>query len=322
MSYSVLESELDHLSSNKSLDSILSDSKSLLSGLKSLEKQLASNISKTKDSDLPQNTKQLISNFQENTLKNEKSINKSIKGYSSKIDKLFTTDLTSIYKYDRVEIKDNPHNKALLDRAVTMDLLRNGRFNVIDLYQEDRAFVVPAELADKFRKLNSMLSAIREDNDFAPAIDWATENSKNLKMIGSNLEFNLHKFQYMKLMDTNKSEPYTPFDYAKQNFNKFAGTHLDLISSLLLKLAQNKPEDKKLYTDINMDDLTDQFNHDYCKLMGLSATNSPIFNTLLASFQSIQHFMKYNKIASANLNWTTINELPFEIDLPDDLKIV
>ncbi|CAL9731272.1 E3 ubiquitin-protein ligase Rmd5p [Monosporozyma unispora] len=62
------------------------------------------------------------------------------------------------------------------------------------------------------------------------------------------------------------------------------------------------------------------FTKEYCLHNRLSI-DSPLFLIVLSGIISFQYFIKYNQIrALSHVGWTTENELPFDVDLPDFLS--
>ncbi|KAH3671010.1 hypothetical protein OGAPHI_000721 [Ogataea philodendri] len=321
-SFKSLSEEIDKLSGNRSLENIVTDSDSLLAGLETLKHNIEN------DNDDLTSTKAQVKSWTDKTLKNEKSINKAIKSYSAKIEKLASFKLANVYSYQSIEVKDNPRNRKLLDRAIVMDLLRNGHFDIVERIESERDIPIPPELIAKFKELDDILVSLREHDDLRPAIEWASRNSDKLKAIRSDLEFDLHKLQFIKLYrNSKKSEPFEAYKYAKDNFPNFGATHLDTISKLLFSIMYSSAASghgfESYLTDLNLsnDSFYNQICQNYCSLIGLSA-NSPLYSTLLTSYIALPNFIKYHKISklSNNLNWTSTNEIPFEINLPASLQ--
>ncbi|ODV88248.1 hypothetical protein CANARDRAFT_193887 [[Candida] arabinofermentans NRRL YB-2248] len=317
--FDILTQEVEKLAANKSMDSILSSSNDILRQLKNLQKEIEN--SPTSIDDITSKIKK----DNENILKHQKHLNKSVKNYSVKIDKMFDFNLSDVYPYETIDIKNNLKSRKLLERSIIMDLLRNGQFEIASKLEIERNLKIPFELITKFKKLNEILLNLRENNELNLAIDWASLNSSKLKKTGSDLEFNLHKLQFIKLYNKNKDDPFEAYNYAKENFPNFGLTHLDIISKLLFSMIYSTTTETNTTIDKNYinemllsnDSIYTQLCQDYCSLIGLSS-NSPIYNTLLASYISLPNFIKYTKIFknSGKLNWTSLNELPFEINLP------
>ncbi|KAG4025886.1 hypothetical protein MFRU_049g00570 [Monilinia fructicola] len=114
----------------------------------------------------------------------------------------------------------------LINRAITMHLLREGQFEVASILLEEgrnilenhstegtsssspgnldeshaEGFAIEQSegLHDKFESMYNILHQLKQRN-LRPAIAWAQENSKELEKRGSNLEFELGKLQFIWL---------------------------------------------------------------------------------------------------------------------------
>ncbi|QPG74811.1 hypothetical protein FOA43_002147 [Brettanomyces nanus] len=312
-----LTEEIDKLSGDDSLEMISRGSDDFLGGLKRLKEKISNNEPYDIDS-----VEKDFKNWHDNSIMQEKKIHRSLRNYTSKTEKLFDFDLDSVCHYNKVSLVKG-QTEELLDRAIVMDLLRNGQFSLATEVCTETKLPFVEELVSEFKELRNILTSIEEEFELGPAIKWAVKNSNSLREDGSDLEFLLHKIQFLKISMQFNSEPFEAYAYAKRTFPKFAKRHLNTISKLLGTLAFG--EDIEIPDDFSIPDtkkmLCNKVVHDYCSLINLSA-RSPLFNTLLASYMALPAFKKYNRIAnlSNKLNWTTQNELPFEINLPQSLQ--
>ncbi|OWB71054.1 hypothetical protein B5S31_g736 [[Candida] boidinii] len=470
--FNSLSEEVKKLSSNKSLNTTLDQSNSFLDLLKNYKSDLEK-LKQNSNSNKDLKTKPLISlkkefkNYQDESNKNIKSLNSSIRKYNSKIDKLFTFDIDDIYR-DPIDIKgkktdystefevpirnsdnlerqiqiqnqqqqllpntnnrnnisflqnienssvnkhddkddndsdpmdgydDNDENneinkknqykEQLINRSIIMHLLRVGLFEIVKEIEIEKNLKVPNDLILKFLELNKISNSLIKDHDLKLAIEWSKLNDNKLRAIGSDLEFNLLKLQFSKLLDEsninniesndesrdnlnestdNNNVKFKAYNYAKENFPAFGNTHLSMISKVFSNLVLNilddndgneidqdqyekmdenenendndKKRQKKNINDIiinkkannfeKFDDLNiqkryNQLCQDYCSLIGLSSKSS-LFTTLLTGYISLPSYIKFNQIfknTKGKLDWTTKNELPFEIELPESLQ--
>ncbi|GME97803.1 unnamed protein product [[Candida] boidinii] len=470
--FNSLSDEVKKLSSNKSLNTTLDHSTDFLNLLKNYKSDLEklkqnsnsndNNKSNNKNNDVK--SKPLVSlkkefkNYQEESNKNIKSLNTSIKKYSTKIDRLFTFDIDDIYR-DPIDIKGkktdystefevpirnsdnlgqnqqqllpninnrnsieflqniensspasisnskddndddsdqnngddtdenseidkkNEHKEKLINRSIIMHLLRAGLFEIVKELEIEKNLKVPDDLISKFLELNKISNSLIKDRDLKLAIEWSKLNDHKLRAIGSDLEFNLLKLQFSKLLDEsninnsnandmentkndsdnlngngNDNVKFKAYNYAKEHFPAFGNTHLSMISKVFSNLVlnildendeneyenmddydSNKKRQKKNINDIiinrkannfeKFDDIIiqkryNQLCQDYCSLIGLSSRSS-LFTTLLTGYISLPSYIKFNQIfknTKGKLDWTTKNELPFEIELPKSLQ--
>lgn len=54
-------------------------------------------------------------------------------------------------------------------------------------------------LKERFREMYYIIEQLRS-KDLAPALDWAKRSRAALEIKGSNLEFRLHRLQFIKLL--------------------------------------------------------------------------------------------------------------------------
>ncbi|VEU22429.1 DEKNAAC103489 [Brettanomyces naardenensis] len=316
----ILDEEIDKLSSDKALQSIVDNSEDFLGSLRTLKEKISNdenyNIGATESA---------FNSWHDNTVKQEKKTHRSFRNYTAKTEKLFDFDLDSVCHYRKLDLNKD-RTEELLDRAIVMELLRGGEFDIANQICEDAGMSLPGEVMDKFKELKHILDSIEKEYDLVPAINWASRNSSKLRRIGSDLEFHLHKVQFIKIYREHKDEPFDAYVYARKEFPRFVAKHLDTISKLLGTLAFDRMDAKVPGVEggglvSSREALSDRISRDYCSLMNMSS-RSPLFNTLLASYVALPAFKKYNYISkvSHKLNWTSYNELPFEVGLPETLQ--
>lgn len=189
------------------------------------------------------------------------------------------------------------------------------------------------QLQEKFSTMYSILSELKQHN-LLPAIQWARENSKELEVRGSDLEFELCKRQYIFLVQHRASSPRRNSElvglpaamaYAQLNFPRFAERHANEIAQLAsaLVFTMNLPDSPyyNLFSlpDSSFDDITASFTREFCSLLGLSA-ESPLYVAATAGAISLPKLMKFGEqVTAARASWTTAQELAFETPLPRNM---
>ncbi|CDK26691.1 unnamed protein product [Kuraishia capsulata CBS 1993] len=318
--YAILKEEIDRFAANKALDQCIGDSQSLLDSLRLMEASLVDG----KDVSSPLLAKQ-VKSWSDKTLKNEKSVNTAIKRYGKAFDRTFNFNYGEVYNY---KIPQGQSNRLLIDRAVIMHLLRNGDFDVAEAVGAEDGMTIPRSLMERFEELHAISTTLIKDGDLDKAIAWAKQNSERLEAIGSDLEFNLHKLQFVKLYNGTQDYPFAAYSYAKRNFPTFGATHLETISKLVSSILYAPTDTDSPYRsmtefqEVSFNSIFHQLSQDYCSLIGLSS-ESPLYVSLLTSYVALPNFVKYNNIlknSGGRLDWTTKTELPFEINLPSELQ--
>ncbi|QSZ37471.1 hypothetical protein DSL72_008569 [Monilinia vaccinii-corymbosi] len=161
----------------------------------------------------------------------------------------------------------------LINRAITMHLLREGQFEVASILLEegrniledgstlptssslpdaldkpnaDDFAIEPSEgLQDKFESMYNILHQLKQRN-LRPAIEWAQENSQELEKRGSNLEFELSKLQFIWLFlgsgvnglpDDENNGLSGALCYARIYFPRFQNRYLREIQQLITAIV-------------------------------------------------------------------------------------
>ncbi|TVY89210.1 LisH domain-containing protein [Lachnellula willkommii] len=278
-------------------------------------------------------------------------------------------DLKKVHKgqsaYGRALDKNLPHKElpfdidglasrpTLINRAISMHLLREGQFQVastfLDEAQENPPQPSPMpstpnfseidetelpslksrELQDKFSNMYTILNELKAQN-LHPAIEWARANSHELEKRGSNLEFELSKLQFVWLF-LGPSVNGLPNDmnnglsgaliYAQQHFQRFQARFLKDIQQLATAMAyssnlQDSPYYRTFDIETAWDDVSTSFTREFCSLLGLSA-ESPLYLAATAGAIALPTLLKlYAIVKEKRTEWTTRSELPVEIALP------
>ncbi len=316
----------------------LKETRSFITDLEAIEKQLEQ-LEDEDDDDEVYN--QLITkannhhiSWEEKLRQNLKTTNSNLNKFNKNIlDKIYEFELNDVYIY---KIEKTPTNLKLIDNAIKLHLIRNGDLNIIDQdeYKDDDVEKgedprIDLNLLSKFTEMNHILKKMLNERDLGDAIQWAIKNEAVLlTQMGSDLEFNLHKLQFLEYY--NSGEIFKAYQYGKQWFPKFINTNSEnlqsvskLISSILF---DSKDESSPYYkenqlSNSNFQEIGILFSKKFCSVIGFSFESS-IFMILLCGYISFPTFLKFVKIKNLNnkLDWTSHNELPFEINLPDFLK--
>lgn len=187
------------------------------------------------------------------------------------------------------------------------------------------------ELQEKFATMYQILSELR-NNDLLPAITWAHENSAELDVRGSDLEFELCKRQYIHLVQrSSEDDPLAlgrAMQYAQVNLPRFAERHAKEIAQLASALVYQSNLPDSPYAHLfsasaagpgdggGFDDIAGSFTREFCSLLGLSA-ESPLYVAATAGAISLPRLMKYvEQMTQARASWTTADELAFDTPLP------
>lgn len=240
----------------------------------------------------------------------------------------------------------------LINRAIAMHLLREGQFGVATTFiaeTESRGSeATPASsnqdalpssiLQNKFASMYSILSSIRT-YDLIPAIKWAQDHSAQLETLGSNLEFELNRLQFIFLfkggnppkevaMLTDEERGFVARDRAlnwgRTTFSRFQARHMkeiqQLSSAMLFYANLHTSPYRHIFSDASVaqafTDAGTSFTRDFCALLGLSS-ESPLYVAATAGAIALPQLLKYtSRVKEKRTEWTTEAELAFETPLP------
>nr|POE79847.1 lish domain-containing protein c29a3.03c [Quercus suber] len=164
----------------------------------------------------------------------------------------------------------------LINRAIAMHLLREGKFAVASMFVNEvntkleaspeptgsaytspdgwsQDFIHPValmkgsegrgHLQNQFSEMYNILDCLRTKHELGPAIAWAREHSRELENKGSNLEFELSRLKFVELftaddvMSDGSSEGLVrAMEYARETFPAFGPRYMQEISSLAASL--------------------------------------------------------------------------------------
>ncbi|KAH7394538.1 CTLH/CRA C-terminal to lish motif domain-containing protein [Pyrenochaeta sp. MPI-SDFR-AT-0127] len=187
------------------------------------------------------------------------------------------------------------------------------------------------KLQQQFAEMYHILHELRNERNLKPAIQWARERSDILEARGSNLEFELCRLQFVCLfighgeddfMDANPDGPLHAWAYARQAFGTFQNRYARDVQQLMGAMAywqnvQDSPYRRFFYNDSAWEEVAHSFNREFCSLLGLSA-DSPLFIAATAGAIALPYLLKLQTIMKEKrTEWTTQNELPVEIPLPN-----
>ena len=231
-----------------------------------------------------------------------------------------------------------------------MHFLREGQFNVASvflgeasneerahsLYSKSTVSQVPVEkslaasslrselLRRHFGNMYHILDEMRTKRNLRPAAAWARANSVALEAMGSNLEFELGRLQFIWLFlrgpngndcaDLSQRQK-SALAYAREEFSIFQGRYLREIQQLTGAMAfcsnlTQSPYKQIFHDDAAWDDLAISFTREFCSLLGLSA-ESPLYIAATAGAIALPTLQKLQVIMETKrTEWTTQNELP------------
>jgi len=245
---------------------------------------------------------------------NHKELYSSISKYSKSIDKKLKTDIDTIWKPNVLAGKEDLLNSILMSHFI-----REGQFELAETFSKESNVPMSDEMKLQFQDLFNIVEAIKR-KDLGPALKWASERRDLLNKNNSNLEFELHKLQYVQYLINNDIP--SAIKYAKNSFGIFGETNFKDIKRLACSLLYIKHLEDSPYSDLLSpslwDDIESQFKRDFCSIYGFSS-ESPLYTAVMVGASSIPPLIKIDTILKVkkNIDWSATSELPVEIPLLD-----
>ncbi|XP_054167491.1 E3 ubiquitin-protein ligase RMND5A-like [Oppia nitens] len=249
-----------------------------------------------------------------------RDIHASVSRIGKVIDKNFVYDYSSV---NNEAVFENPANVNILNQVIVEHFLRQGMLEIAEQLTKEAKLDIPDNKKKPFTELNNILDALKCHN-LEPALEWAIAHREQLRQQNSNtnLEFKLHRLQFIELLKGGVENQMKLISYARQYFQPLADKHEKEIQALMGSLLylrtglQNSPY-SYLLDCLSWNEICDIFTRDACALLGLSV-ESPLTVTInagciaLPALLNIKHVMQQRQVTNV---WNTRDELPIEIDL-------
>lgn len=195
-----------------------------------------------------------------------------------------------------------------------MHLARSGHFQIAQTFKEE-ANLEPGELLSEFATMYEIVQELKS-GVIEPAIEWARSKRKQLIERGSELEFILHKVQYIRIL--REQSALKALEYAQKHLAAFGDGHLTDISKLMCSVLYRNSTPYDLHIP-SYEKLSWMFSAEFCSLLGLTP-ESPVYLSILAGTLALPVLAKMDSVMrTRRAEWTSQNELPTEIDLPESL---
>lgn len=265
-----------------------------------------------------QQCKEQIKEFIKKYSDNHKDMHGSISKIGKVIDKNFIAEYGNL---PQTNIIDTAEKKNLLHQVICENLYRTGRIDVSDsLIKEAELNEQESELKKKpFIKINYIIQKLKE-KDVAPALEWCQNNSEKLRENNSFLEFNLHRLNFIQLVQQGAKKQSEALKYAR-NFTPFAHKCQKEIQRLMASLLyintglKNSPYSSYLNPEL-WDEMEEEFIKNSCKLLGLSV-ECPLNIAVRAGCKALPALINIVQVMQQTQvgHILSKDELPIEIDI-------
>jgi hypothetical protein len=185
------------------------------------------------------------------------------------------------------------------------------------LCEQEAGLVIDQTHHNQFVQLKDILDACRV-RDLGPALTWVAEHREALAARNSQLEFKLHRLQFLSLLQAGDLQ--TALEYSK-NLALYSTTLKKEVQQLMgcfLYLSRGLKQSP--YADL-LDptlwgEVCDVFMREACAVLGL-ALNSHLAACLSVGCQALPSLLQIKAVMQQRQCpdvWSNMNELPIEID--------
>ncbi|SCV03239.1 LAME_0H08834g1_1 [Lachancea meyersii CBS 8951] len=251
----------------------------------------------------------------------ETGMKKNIKLATQQHSKFQKNALNKLYDFELDQVYTNqfsPSARKHVEQAIGLHI---SRYSVCDEPEQDsgamveyleNVYGVDPLVSANFVELAQIMRELLRDN-LEACMAWCSE--------GSDLEFELHLLRAMFLLRS--GDKLATYQYLLKHIPGFLSktrkTSLRYRVAPLLAQVVVAPPKSGHNLDEQRKKCMDLFTQEYCARNGLPF-NSSLFLVVMSGIISFQFFIKYRTLQAArHIDWSTENELPFNVKLPDFL---
>lgn len=244
----------------------------------------------------------------------QKELNVALSKYPKLLEKSFNPDISKAYR----NIDFDAHT---VNHIIASHFYREGRFDLGDCFVNESNEQDAASNKSPFLEMFQILEAMKS-RDLNPALNWAARNHDQLNQNGSDIEFKLHRRQFVEiLLKKGRDEA---LKYARAFFNPFSSKHMPEIQKLMACLLFAGRLDTSPYAEllssIHWDKLSEELARQFCNLMGQSY-ESPLSVTIGAGVQGLPTLLKLmNVMTGKKQEWQSMKQLPVPVDLEREFQ--
>jgi E3 ubiquitin-protein transferase RMND5 len=196
-----------------------------------------------------------------------------------------------------------------LVKAVVHSLLRQGRFDVSKLIQEERN-LPPLPVEKHFKAMHNYIRELLNRNP-QPGLEWTEQqaakkiSNAQLRPALRGLRFELLKLRYFQLLGEGEKGYLVAIRFAREQFAEFAQERQREVERLAGSLLFHSDLDHSPYKDLcgpkAWHQAATQFESVFCLANGLSKSN-PFATALLSSNVALPERVKYEAVIKARKN--------------------
>lgn len=326
----------------------LNDTKEFKAQLKKLKAHLNKHIQETKElnskdndnaSDLSSLREKLDKRhtlIQDKLIKSHKQWDFSIKKQSKlthqQYMKFNKSIITKLKRFDLDEIYNNKIAKKYtkdIENAIGSHI---ARYYIRDLPVRDKdsilkylqnVYNIDPTISEKFIDMGQTLNDLKNGN-FESCLKWTEiDQEDNSSLMISRLRYQLYLLDGLQATKSKSLEQVCKYFIEGMPRDSLYDKDIEFGSEAARYLTQliitSEIENIDLLIEKKIKESTSLFTQEYCSRNRLP-NESSLFLILLSGVLSSQYFIKYAQIkSSAHVGWTTTDELPFDVELPDFL---
>lgn len=142
---------------------------------------------------------------QEQLDESRNELHKSFTKYQEILCKLVDPDISKAYA-------DVDFDYKTVNQIIISSLYHDGLFHIADVFLQESQEMDNVSLRTQFKRMPYIIKALKV-KDLEPALTWVLVNREKLNRIGSKLVFDLHRFQYLEIVQKgNKSDAMNYFN--------------------------------------------------------------------------------------------------------------
>lgn len=245
----------------------------------------------------------------------QKELNISLSKYPKLLEKSFNADISKAYRHVEFDTQT-------VNQIIASHFYRQGLFEIGDCFVKEAGESEAASaVKSAFHEMYQILEAMKVQN-LEPALKWVSSNSDRLKGNGSDLDFKLHRIQFVQILQNgNRDEA---LKYARTHLAPFASNHLPEIQRLMTCLLWAGRLDSSPYVELlsptNWEKLAEDLIRQFCHLIGQSY-ESPLSVTVAAGVQGLPALLKFmNVMVGKKQEWQSMKQLPVPVELDKEFQ--
>lgn len=210
-----------------------------------------------------------------------------------------------------------------IKRTIGQHLIRTGALQAANVFAEETATELDSAEIAKFAELRKVVGALRV-HDVEPALSWVEANRGFLEAQGSDLEFLLHRSQYLRILSESPipTDIAPAFEYAKQHLLPLEPRYPSEVPKLMNCLVLGDSV-SRIYPDLASPEVHNRlegaFSREYCASRHVSNQAPLKVVSIIGGGIALPRIEKGKKIMKERKGeWSHTEEIPVEIPLPPE----